>query len=137
MRSWSEEGYGYPLLTADNLPNVIEFIIKNDTKKYTPEQIEEMRECDDEFDLEEYTDDPIPWVVAKIINNLENTTVFEGYLSCGDTDVDCHIGAGTIWPWTGQEKYISKEKVDEILAKYAKMLNIPHTPDFFSLEYYG
>lgn len=135
MRGWSEEGYGYPLFTADNFQKVVDFIIENDDRKYTPEKISLMKECEDEFDLEEYIDDPVCWRVAQIINRLEGISCFRGYLSCGDTNVDCHIGFGTVWPW--QEERITKEKADEILEKYAEILGINEAPDTFDLEYYG
>ena len=133
--NWSEECYGYPLFTADNFRKVVDFIIENDEKEYTPEQIEAMKECEDEFDLEEFTDYPVSWRVAEIINRLEGTTVFRGFIPCGDTDLDSHIGVGTIWPWS--ESRMSKEKIDEILAKYAGILGIEKEPDELVLEYYG
>lgn len=135
MRSWSEQGYGYPLFNGKNFRRVVDFIIENDEKNYTDEEAREMRDCEDEFDLEEYIDDPVSWKVAEIINRLENTSVFQGYQPCGDTDVESHIGVGLIYPWSDER--MSKEKANGILMKYAGVFGIEEAPDYFDLEYFG
>ena len=137
MRSWSEQGYGYSLfpLNDDNLQKVVDFIIENDEKKYSLEDIKEMRECEDEFDLEYIIGDPVCYKVTNIMNRLEGTMVFCGYLPCGDTDVESHIGICPFYPW--ECPTMTKEQADSLLEKYAKILGITEKADYFDLEYFG
>ena len=137
MRSWTEDGYGYQLINANNLDKIKKFIVDNDTKKYTEEELEGIRESENEWDMEEWIDDLVPWRVAEIINKLEGYKVLiKGYQSCGDTDQDCMIGIEPLYPWSMEES-ITKEKADEILNKYAEILGIEMAPDYFEAEYFG
>lgn len=137
MRSWTEDGYGYQLINANNIDKIKQFIIDNDTKEYTEEELEAIRESEDEWDMEDWIGDPVPWRVADIINKLEGYKfLIKGYQSCGDTDQDCMIGIEPLYPWNMEEP-ITKEKADEILNKYAKILGIEMTPTYFEAEYFG
>jgi hypothetical protein len=138
MQSWTEEGYGYQLFVAGNFDKVKQFIIDNDTKKYTTEELEYINECDEEWELEELIDDPVPWRVADIINGLEeyDYALFKGYQSCGDTDQECMLGIAPRYPWNADET-ITKEKADELLNKYAEILGINMEPEYFEARYFG
>ncbi len=137
MRSWTEDGYGYQLINANNIDKIKQFIIDNDTKEYTEEELEAIRESEDEWDMEGWIGDPVPWRIADIINKLEGYKfLIKGYQSCGDTDQDCMIGIEPLYPWSIGEP-ITKEKADEILNKYAKILGIEMTPTYFEAEYFG
>lgn len=137
MRSWTEDGYGYQLINANNFDKIKQFIIDNDTKEYTEEELEAIRESEDEWDMEGWIGDPVPWRIADIINKLEGYKfLIKGYQSCGDTDQDCMIGIEPLYPWNMEEP-ITKEKADKILNKYAKILGIEMTPTYFEAEYFG
>lgn len=137
MRSWTEDGYGYQLINTNNFDKIKQFIIDNDTKEYTEEEFEAIRESEDEWDMEGWIGDPVPWRIADIINKLEGYKfLVKGYQSCGDTDQDCMIGIEPLYPWNMEEP-ITKEKADEILNKYAKILGIEMTPTYFEAEYFG
>lgn len=137
MRSWTEDGYGYQLINANNIDKIKQFIIDNDTKEYTEEELEAIRESEDEWDMEGWIGDPVPWRIADIINKLEGYKfLIKGYQSCGDTDQDCMIGIEPLYPWNMEEP-ITKEKADKILNKYAKILGIEMTPTYFEAEYFG
>ena len=137
MRSWTEDGYGYQLINANNFDKIKQFIIDNDTKEYTEEELEAIRESEDEWDMEDWMGEPIPWRIADIINKLEGCKfLIKGYQSCGDTGQDCMIGIEPLYPWDMEEP-ITKEKADEILNKYAKILGIEMTPTYFEAEYFG
>lgn len=139
MRSWTEEGYGYQLINANNIDKIKKFIIDNDIKEYTDEELIAIRESENEFDMEGWIGDPVPWRVADIINRLEGYKwLFKGYQSCGDTDQDCMIGIEPLYPWNiGMEEPITKEKADSILNKYAEILGINAKPTYFEAEYFG
>ena len=147
MKSWTEEGYGYRLETGSNMKNIVDFIVDNtrelqkNTKNgyvfnFSEEDIKNMYNCEGLFDLAEYTDDPVPWVIADIINNIEGTELlFKGYQDDAGTDQEAMLGIAPVYPWY-TPRY-TKEKCDELLKKYADILGITEKPDFFEAEYYG
>lgn len=136
MKSWTEEGYGYPLYNGSNFDNIKSFIIRN--KEYTNSAVieQDILDADDEFDLNDALGDPAPWVVAEIINTIENNGVhFKGYDECGDTYQDAMLGIEPFYPW--DSRHVSKEDCNAILKKYAKELGITAEPDYFTAEYFG
>ena len=155
MKSWSEDGYGYPLLTGDNLNAIKDFIIsnKNDPKVINsepetsslvrtltaPDFEENLKACEDEYEMNDVLDEPLPWMIAKIINALEETTCVMGYDSCGDTNTEMHIGVSKSYPWymNEKDKTMTENDAKKLLEKYAKLLNITEEPDYFDLEYFG
>ena len=138
MRTWTEYGYGYPLFNGSNLPNIVRFIVENNEGRYSGETIQNMYEATDEFKLYDYTEDPVPWVVAETINNLEGTTVFRGYQDDGDTNQESMIGIEPCYPWTmNSNDPKTKEEANALLNKYAKILGITETPSDFTAEYFG
>ncbi len=147
MKSWTEDGYGYILETGNNMKNIVDFIVNNtkelsSNKKngyvfnFSEEDIKNMYKCEDLYDLTEYTDDPVPWVIADIINNIEGVNFVKGYQADGDTDQPAMLGITPMYPWENKE-IITKEACTRILAKYAQILGITEEPDFFIAEYYG
>ena len=137
MKSWSEVGYGYELFNGKNMDNIKKFIIENGN--YSEEQIGSINEAEDEWDLQEVTDDPVSWVIASHINAKEGLIcAFEGYDSCGDTDQEQMLGIAPSYSWKIRpEDMLTKEKADELLEKYAKILGITEKADYFTAEYYG
>jgi hypothetical protein len=93
----------------------------------------------DDVILWEYIGGPAAWSVGSIINQLEGTTVFRGYASCGDTDQEEMIGIEPTYPWLMNEKdrMLTKEKVTAILEKYAAILGVTQNPDDFEASYCG
>ena len=103
---------------------------------YDPETKEMMQDCEDEFDLQEYTDDPVVWVVADIINKKEGADILRGYRSDADTEQEAMLGLEPCYPWH-MSKITTQEETDEVLNKYAKQLGITAKPDYFTAEYWG
>lgn len=137
MMSWTEIGYGYPLF-IDNFDNIKEFLanhtdilgLENDVK-------EKIMQCDDdEGSLENAVQEPVPWAVARVMNALENTDIFKGYQSCGNTDQDAMIGVEPLFPWDVKH-IMTQDEVNEIMEKYSELLGIYTDPDFFQAHYYG
>ncbi len=136
MRAWTQEGYGYHLFSGDNMEEIKDFLIKNEN--YSKEEIQLIRDAEDEWDLQEVTDDPVSWVIAAHINAKEGLAcAFEGYDSCADIDHGQMIGISPKYPWEyRQEDRITREKANEILNKYAKILGIKEEPCEFTAEYH-
>lgn len=142
MKSWTEEGFGMLLFTEHNEDKVYEFL-----KKYNPELLpteDELHEALDDGEeigdiLWEFIGEPASWHVANIINELEGTTIFNGYNSCGDTDQEEMIGVEPGYPWTMNDvdRSLTKAKAMEILNKYARILGIQEMPEYFTAEYFG
>lgn len=131
MRSWTEDGYGYELYNGKNFDKVKEFIVQN--SEFTYEDIEE---AENDYEIEDIIDCPVPWKVADIINELEGFNLFKGYRDDGDTGQKAMIGIEPKYPWM-YKKPITREEADGILAKYAEMLGITDKPDYFEAQYFG
>lgn len=131
MKSWTEEGYGYKLYN-NNLDKIKSFIVNSN--RYS-EKKKEIMEAEDELDLEIVINNPVPWEVADIINDQENTQVFQGYQECGDTDQEAMLGIAPQYPWA--DFHMTKEKADELLKKYADILGIEEEAEYFEAEYFG
>ncbi len=131
-KSWTEEGYGFAL--NGNTAKIAEFLIANGD--YDEDTQEEMRECEDFIELEEYIEDPIPWAIANIINKIEGAELVKGYRSCGDTNQEEMLGIEPLYPWQ-MEKPLTKDEADALLKKYAGLLGITQEPDYFTAEYFG
>lgn len=147
MKSWTEEGYGFKLETGSNMKNIVDFVVANTKElpknteygyifKFSEEDIKNLYECESLDDLYEYTSDPVCWIIADIINNLEGTNFVKGYTSSAETDQPAMLGIEPVYPWQNK-KLITREVCDEILKKYAKILGITEAPDYFEAEYYG
>lgn len=142
MKTWTEEGFGMLLFTEHNEDKVCEFI-----KKYNPEllptedELKSALESGEEIGdiLQDSLGEPVSWHVANIINDLEGTTVFKGYASCGDTNQEEMIGIEPFYPWTGNEvdRALTKDTATAILNKYARILGIKEEPEYFVAEYFG
>ena len=140
MKSWSENGYGYALnFTAEGLAKTVDFLLANDEKEVYKGKEEEMRKVEDEFDLEDAIGSPACNAIAETINRLEGCHIVAGYVSCGDTDEDAHLGIcpGFPWEFTGEDKAMTKERANEIMVKYAPLLGVKEAPDYFEIEYFG
>ena len=142
MKSWTEPGYGFRLYTGDNLGKIREFImgnigcLKNPPVVITNELFKYIYEAEDEAELEDALDYPVPWMVAEIIRAKEGQTCgVKGYRSDGDTDQEAMLGIEPSYPW--QTEYRSQEDCDLLLATYAEQLGITEKPDYFDAEYYG
>lgn len=140
MKSQTEPGYGFELFNGKNLNKIKDFLIQNQEvyakEPLADEDIEDIRDAEDEFDLADYFDDPVPWVVAQIIRAKEGECCgIKGYQSDGDTDQEAMLGIGPSYPW--QTQYRTKEECDALLKRYADILGIDEEPDFFDAEYYG
>lgn len=144
MKSWTEYGYGYKLFTGDNIGKIRDFLVGNvellSVQSLTEEDIEDIRSAEDDEELEEkleeYFDDPIPYVVAGIIQAKEGASCgIKGFRADSDTDQEAMLGIEPSYPW--QTEYRSKEECDEVLKRYAELLGITEEPDFFDAEYYG
>lgn len=131
MRSWTEDGYGYELYNGKNFDKVKEFIVQN--SEFTYEDIEE---AENDYEIEDIIDYPVPWKIADIINELEGFNLFKGYRDDGDTGQEPMIGIEPLYPWM-YKKPITREEIDEIFAKYAEMLGITDKPDYFEAHYFG
>lgn len=138
MRGWTESGYGFALWNDNNFDKVKQFIVNHlDIFDMSDDWSKDILECDDdEYELEDILGEPVPWVIANIINTLEDTNVFKGYQSCGDTDQETMIGIEPMYPWS-IERIWSQDTADRILDKYAKELGIEEEPDYFEAEYFG
>lgn len=132
-KAWTESGYGYPLFNDSNFRTVINFIAqhqKNDSGVIN---------AVDAYDAYEYLDQSCAEEVADIINRLECYNVFRGYCSDGDTNQEEYIGVEPMYSWNMGVRDISltKEKANEILVKYANLLGIEETPEYFDAYYCG
>lgn len=136
MHAWTEPGYGFKLWTGKNFRTVCDFIKNNDDSVVIPDDVIEE---EDEFSLEEELGAPASDVVASIINEKEDYTVFRGYRACGDTEQEEMLGIEPSYPWwlSDKDKTLTKEDADAILAKYAEILGIDEAPDTFNAEYIG
>lgn len=140
MHNWSEDGFGVPLFTGHNDMLIYKFIADNDENCPSLNEYYDAVEQDgDQFDLCDFMDEPPSWIVAGIINKLENVTVFKGYCSCVDTDQEEMIGIEPTYPWvmSAKEKTLTYEKAVEVLKKYSKILGIKDEPEYFEAYYCG
>lgn len=143
MRIWSEYGYGFPLFDNDNYMQVIQFILQNGNTQYSRSEISNLREIvkeKDEFLLEDFFDEPVSWVVASIINDLEGTTVFCGFRACADTYQEEYLGIEPKYPWalnSNDLKFTSLYDAKQLLEKYAKTLGVKTEPNHFEAGYCG
>lgn len=139
MKSWTEPGYGFKLYNGRNLGRIKDFLVENQDvykkKPFTEGELEAIRDAEDEYDLADYFDDPIPWVVAEIIRYKEGVTDIKGYQDDGDTDQEAMLGIEPSYPW--HTKYRTKEECNAVLKKYADILGITEEPDFFRAEYFS
>lgn len=140
MQSWTEEGFGVPLFTEHNEEKVFRFIAEHSPEYGT---VDDFRKAMEEgwyaFDFWDNLGDPASWIVADIINRLEGTTIFKGYVSCGDTDQEEMIGIEPCFPWTMNEKdrSLTSLQAHELMEKYAAILGIKEPPDYFEAYYFG
>ena len=142
MKSWTEEGFGVSLFTGHNEDKVYGFL-----KQYNPEllptadELKSALESGEEIGdiLQESFGEPASWHIANIINDLEGTSVFKGYDSCGDTDQEEMLGIEPCFPWTMNRVDLSltKFKAAEMLRKYTEILGIEEEPEYFTAEYFG
>lgn len=140
MQHWTEEGFGFPLNTVDNDEAIFTFINAYGKEHYSWEEFREVKEDAEYGDaLWEFFGEPVSYIVADIINDLEGLTVVKGYAPCGDTDQEEMIGIEPCFPWTINEKdrQLTREKAEAILEKYAGMLLIDEHPDYFEAQYFG
>lgn len=142
MCSWTEEGYGIPLWTGNNFRNVVDFIVSHEFSDITTNDLsvlESICEEQDEFELECFLNDPASYWVAEIINNLEGTEIFSGFRECGDTDQEQYVGVSPRYPWnlSVRDRQLTREEVDKILNKYATLLGIEESPEYFTAHYFG
>ena len=142
MRSWTEDGFGMLLFTNHNEKHVYQFIAQHNAELLpTENELQEALDAGEEFGdiLWEYLGEPASWYVANAINKTEGTTIFKGYASCGDTGQEEMIGAEPCYPWTMNEVdwSMTKEKVCDLLQKYADILGIDEVPEYFEAEYFG
>ncbi len=136
MKSWTEEGYGAPLLNENNLEDVFRFVI--DHGNLDEETAEKLLACKDELEANDVLDEPLPWVVAGIINRLEGTTIFKGYQDDGGTNQEMMIGIAPVYPWQMTDKdMMTEEEATEILNKYLEEMGLDERADYFDAEYFG
>lgn len=130
--AWTENGYGYPLFNENNLKKVLKFIADNTEYK-------ELTDCENEYEACDIMGQCCADTIAEIINEQEQLSVFRGYTACGDTDQEEHIGLEPLYPWSLSEndRLLTKEKANQILVKYAEMLGIEETPEYFEACYCG
>lgn len=138
MRSWTEYGYGFALWNDNNFDKIKKFIVNHlDILNISNDLSKDILECDDdENELEDILEEPVSWAIATIINELEDTNVFTGYQSCGDTGQEEMIGIAPMYSWN-IERVWSKQTTDNVLNKYAMELGIKEEPDYFEAEYFG
>ena len=142
MRSWSEEGFGFPLFNGKNERKVYHFLCDHGLFDGDQEEFLEAIE-DPDGDMNdvfwEFIGEPASWRIGSEISRLEGLTVVRGYNSCSDTDQEEMIGIEPAYPWEMNEKdlALTKEKAVSILKKYALVLGIDAEPDYFDAEYYG
>lgn len=135
-RSWTEQGYGFPLYTGKNLGALKKFLMKRETNNKIATEI---RDAEDETDLEDVLGDPVSWTVAGIIRSETGYESFIGFTSCGDTNFEEHIGFCADHPWRfkGKDAAMTLEDAQKVLEKYAAELEIDTEPDYFEAEYCG
>lgn len=131
-QAWTEDGYGYPLFNENNLKKVLKFIADSTSYK-------ELIDCEDSYDAYDIMGQCCADTIAEIINERENLTLFRGYTTCGETDQEEHIGAEPVYPWrlSENDRLLTKEKVNQILTKYAEVLGIEEAPYYFEAYYCG
>ena len=145
MRSWTEDGYGFPLYNGKNAEQIARFVLNNcdSAYEYDDEQLNEILQAckDDDWAVyERLFDESASWVIARIINDKENTSCFRGYDACGDTDQDEYLGIEPMYHWMateGDKKIKHEDDAFQLLAKYAAELGITEDPDYFTAYYCG
>lgn len=143
MKSWSEYGYGFPLFNGKNIEHVVQFIISNGEYQYSEDELKELLEiCEahDEGSLWDFFDEPVSWLVAKIINEKEGMAIVRGYGSCGDTDQEEYLGVEPCYPWQmgkGYRKLKSENDAAALLTEYMEKLGVDGEPDYFEARYLG
>lgn len=139
MKSWSEYGFGYETDNGKNLPQIKTFLIDNLPVKENPEQIRQIQQAEDTDELEMIVNNPVPHLLASIINKKEGISLMCGFLPCSDTDAPARLGIIPAYPWdlTESDRKLTQNDAEVLLKKYAELLGITETPDFFEQEYYG
>lgn len=133
MRSWTEDGYGFQIFNGkpENFSSIQKFL----SEQY-PNCSEAIMEAEDEFELSDALDDPVPWKIAEAIRKIENVNEISGYQDDGDTDQEAMIGIRPDYPWNAKT-IKTQEDADRILKKYMEMFHVEGNPDYFEAEYFG
>lgn len=136
MNSWSEQGYGVKLFTGENFGAIKKFIAE---RTDDIEDKQAILSAEDEDELYDICGDPVSWVVAEIIRDETGYNSFIGFMACGDTNFEDHIGFTTDFPWRFGEKdrKLTLEVAQKLIEKYAKELEIDEVPEYFEAEYFG
>ena len=131
--SWTEDGYGIPL---GDIEHVKKFLIKREKDK---DIVANLKRVDDFSEIEDIYGDPAAWVVAGIIKHETGYDSLIGFMCCGDTNFEDHLGFTPQFPWALKEKDkgLTIDKADKILKKYARELGVDEEPDYFMAEYCG
>ena len=142
MRGWTEEGFGYRLFNEHNFKQVCDFIVEHNYRPLTQEELDELEEIveeRDEYNLFCFFDNPASWRVADIINDLEGITLMKGFQKDGNTGQETCIGLAPRQPWemNDKDKLLTRKTAEFLLLKYATLLSIDEKPDYFVAEYFG
>lgn len=142
MHFWSESGFGYVLFNETNIDNVLDFVAKYFTDFIDEDdqnRFNEVIKAGNLREIEDFLGEPISWMIADTINEIENLTVIKGFRDNGELDGPEHIGVDPCYPWTlnANDKALTQDRAIEILKKYGEILGISEEPDYFEIEYIG
>ncbi len=136
MRSWTEHGFGYPLLNDNNFETVKQFILDN--AELSEDERDGLINSEDQWDVREVLDENMASVVACIINREEGFELFDDYDEDGDTNQELMLGIRPAYPWQFlSNEMITASKARSLLKKWGERLGITASPDYFEAEYYG
>ena len=136
MKSWSENGFGYPVYD-NNFYKMKEFLLANITNEELLKGLQNAKSNSDIESALQFHDTSASEIIADTINKNEGVDVFSFYKK-DENDEPEAVGIVPVYPWTitsaemkTQDEYVA------ILNKYAEILGITEKPDYFEREYYG
>jgi len=138
MKSWTEEGFGFPLFVNNNFDKVKAFV----AERLSPSERTDVMACEDDFELSEYIADNTGSTctaefIAECFRETLKVNSLYGFTFDGDTDQDEMIGFRPTYSWSDDADKLSYEEALKILKDLADKLGINATPDYFTAEYWG
>ena len=139
--TWSEYGYGFDLGKCD-IKAIANFLADHCKGKEIGYDFEEDREalleCEDLYEMQEITGDPVAYIIADIMNEENDTNIFAGF-QADEADHDPHIGVAPLYPWDIRGPVRTKREAEMILNQLQEQLgaNKELENDDFEMEYGG
>lgn len=133
---YTKYGFGFDKIYHENNFKEIKIFVLDSLIGKKDELVEKIHMSQNPNELAEALGEDVSTLIATVINERENITLFEGFPANGDYPEA--LGMVPLFPWqlTNEDKAVTVAKATDILNKYREKLGIPDEPDYFVQEYY-